>query len=79
MKYDVAQNDEGPLRKTLAENQTKNGKSREKAQTSKVNAVDVPADLPTAEKHPGLNERITNLEAHLAVKYGTCYRPRFPL
>jgi hypothetical protein len=63
MKFDIAQNDEGPLRKTILDPSKQKGKQR-------ANVVDVPPDVPTADKHPGLDERLANMESHLAVKYG---------
>jgi uncharacterized protein YfdQ (DUF2303 family) len=66
MQFDIAQNDEGPLKKTLVENQPHKGKdTRQRAVT-----IDIPKEIPTSERNPGLDERLKNIEAHLAVKYG---------
>ncbi|KAI0088126.1 hypothetical protein BDY19DRAFT_994532 [Irpex rosettiformis] len=72
MKFDVAKNEDGPLRKTVHANvkQEESGQSgqdngREKAEGgSKVKEEDV-----GAERYPGLDERLKNLEEHLAVRY----------
>jgi hypothetical protein len=63
MKFDIAKNEEGPLRRTLtaevkAENQIP---TDERADGS---------SLVTAKRHPGLDERLKNLETHLAMRYG---------
>ncbi|THH12676.1 hypothetical protein EW146_g7472 [Bondarzewia mesenterica] len=53
MKFDVARNEEGPLRRTV-----------------KVAPQPVHADVDVlSDKHPGLDERLRNLEEHLAVRY----------
>ncbi|KAN0132028.1 hypothetical protein V8E53_010065, partial [Lactarius tabidus] len=62
MKFDIAKNEEGPLRRTL---------------TAEVKAENqIPTDeraggssLVTANRHPGLDERLKNLETHLAMRY----------
>ena len=63
MKFDIAKNEDGPLRRTL------------KVEMKKEN--NCPADKTiegghsvTASRHPGLDERLKNLETHLAVRYG---------
>ena len=66
MKFDIAKNEEGPLRRTL---------------TAEVKAENhIPTDeradgssLVTASRHPGLDERLKNLETHLAMRYGTLF------
>jgi hypothetical protein len=72
VQFDIAQNDEGPLKKTVAEHQGRKGKQKEKQPPV---AVDVSPDVPTAERHPALDERLRNVETHLAVRYGgrLCY------
>ncbi|KAI0048282.1 hypothetical protein FA95DRAFT_1517697 [Auriscalpium vulgare] len=55
MKFDVARNEEGPLRRTMKVEE-------------KDSAHDVEGRV-TAQRHPGLDERLKSIETHLAVKY----------
>jgi len=59
MKFDIAKNEEGPLRRTLKKNE--NNRT-----TDKIAEGD---HLVTASRHPGLDERLKNLETHLALRY----------
>src|SRR5882762_494467 len=59
MKFDVARNEEGPLRRTM--------KTELKELASKRSEES--EDGLTAQRHPGLDERLHNLETHLAVRY----------
>jgi hypothetical protein len=66
MKFDIAKNEEGPLRRTLtvevkAENHTPTDERADKS------------SLVTASRQPGLDERLKNLETHLAMRYGTLF------
>ena len=66
MKFDIAKNEEGPLRRTLT--------AEVKAENH--NPTDERADgssMVTASRHPGLDERLKNLETHLAMRYGTLF------
>jgi hypothetical protein len=66
MKYDIAQNDEGPLRRTVKTGaQTATGKSQPNS-----SAPPLVSDAPSAARHPGIDERLKNVEAHFAVRYG---------
>ncbi|KAI0001364.1 hypothetical protein BJV74DRAFT_794230 [Russula compacta] len=62
MKFDIAKNEEGPLRRTLKV-ETKNEDNR---RTDKITEGD---QSVTANRHPGLDERLKNLEIHLAMRY----------
>ena len=73
MKYDVVRNEEGPLRRTVKVHSTQvvvkddrnlNGKGKRKT-VDDEDGVDV-----GAERHPGLDERLKNIETHLSVRYG---------
>ncbi|KAF5355463.1 hypothetical protein D9758_006321 [Tetrapyrgos nigripes] len=86
MKYDVAKNEDGPLRRTVkltlrppAEPGASSSssasvvvKGKGKAQNTKE-AVAKPIvaveDPLTAERYPGLDERLGNIESHLAVRF----------
>jgi hypothetical protein len=60
MKFDIAKNEEGPLRRTLkVEMKDENNRPTDKGD-----------HLVTANRHPGLDERLKNLETHLAMRYG---------
>ncbi|KAF9268825.1 hypothetical protein L218DRAFT_994645 [Marasmius fiardii PR-910] len=83
MKYDVAKNEDGPLRRTMkkrnasgndlsqASSSTPKGKGR--AQNKERNASNLErlsqSEASLAERHPGLDERLLNIENHLAVRY----------
>ncbi len=64
MKFDIAKNEEGPLRRTLKVE----AKDGDKMPSDKSVEGD---SLVTASRHPGLDERLKNLETHLAMRYGT--------
>lgn len=63
MKFDIAKNEEGPLRRTLkVEMRNENNRPADK---------NIEGDHSvTASRHPGLDERLKNLETHLAMRYG---------
>jgi len=72
VKYDVAKNEGGPLRRTVKSELADAGVSqlsaekKGKASTSLLGQ----GHEPTLQRHPGLSERFTNLEDHLVLKYG---------
>ena len=73
MRYDIAKNEEGPLRRTvgkaLAGGDVKGkGKTKEGLDAAGTAERDV-----TAERYPALDERLANAETHLAVRYGASF------
>lgn len=88
MKYDIAKNEEGPLRRTT--NTNANANTSDNASGLDATKCEVGEDMSanmgvgvgadgkesvTAERYPPLDERLKNLETHLAVRYGTyCLR-----
>ncbi|KAN0104014.1 hypothetical protein V8E52_011415 [Russula decolorans] len=62
MKFDIAKNEDGPLRRTLKV-EMKNGNNRPVDKTIEGD------HLVTASRHPGLDESLKNLETHLAMRY----------
>lgn len=71
MKYDIARNEEGPLRKTVyPKMKTENLGRGTDLDASKRTDINTAPGVPTAERHPALDERLNNVEAHFAVKYG---------
>lgn len=73
MKYDIAKNEDGPLRRTM-----KAGVLLAVDSTTSVkddpNGVVRPAeDYPSAERYPALDERLQNVEKHFAVRYGRSF------
>ncbi|KAH9944692.1 hypothetical protein B0H21DRAFT_694713, partial [Amylocystis lapponica] len=66
MKYDIAKNEDGPLRRTL-----KSGVRNSAAQGQKAdNREDGGTRTESAsDRHPGLDERLRNIETHLAIRY----------
>ena len=72
MKYDVAKNEGGPLRRTVKPEQPdEDTRDEPELEKGKGKARVIGDDTkPTLQRHPGLGERFTNLEDHLAVRYG---------
>ncbi|KAK7692346.1 hypothetical protein QCA50_003971 [Cerrena zonata] len=62
MKYDIAKNEDGPLRKTMKLSTDPDGNKQ-----SQQNIVR--DDIPTVGRYPTLDDRLKNVETHLAVKY----------
>lgn len=62
IKYDIAKNEEGPLRNTV--------RLEDVTFRSDPN-VQRDEDGLLSAQHPGLNGRVTDLETHLSIKYGT--------
>ena len=81
MKYDIAKNEEGPLRRTVlaaAVHETGrmdggegDDKGKGKVREDAGSGLPVVSRPVTGENHPGLDERLRNIEAHLAVRYGS--------
>lgn len=70
MKFDVAKNEDGPLRRTV---NAKNSEERQGAVSQDGSHMESSSSgraEATANRHPGLDERLRNLEEHLAVRYG---------
>lgn len=66
MKFDIAKNEEGPLRRTI--------KVETKNESNRLTDKTIEGDRSvTASRHPGLDERLKNLETHLAMRYGKIY------
>ena len=70
MKYDIAKNEDGPLKKTMKSMIPPAGTSTDRTKKRLGSSVHSSTSPVTLEKHPGLAERFENLENHLAVKYG---------
>ncbi|KAG6885773.1 hypothetical protein C0993_009878 [Termitomyces sp. T159_Od127] len=72
IKYDIAKNEEGPLSRTMHSSETRDsGKGKQKAKEEQPSSPELEQDW-TASKHPGIDERLRNIEAHVAVRYGRC-------
>ncbi|KAF8636790.1 hypothetical protein AX17_003268 [Amanita inopinata Kibby_2008] len=71
MKYDIAKNEDGPLKRTVkgADAVNADQKTERKHETVSVGARDDVAMSLVSEKYPALDERLGNLEKHLAVRY----------
>ncbi|KAL5507108.1 RPS8A [Sanghuangporus vaninii] len=68
IKYDIAKNEDGPLRRTMKRSQG-NGESNE---THPQHSLTMPRDgslEPDAKNHPGTAARLETIEEHLAVRY----------
>ncbi|KAI0266659.1 hypothetical protein BC834DRAFT_823435 [Gloeopeniophorella convolvens] len=62
MKFDIARNEEGPLRRTVKVETKEEGRP---APDKRAQA----GDEVTARRYPGLDERLSNLETHLTMRY----------
>ncbi|KAG5650382.1 hypothetical protein H0H81_012424 [Sphagnurus paluster] len=75
MTYDIAKNEEGPLSRTMhgesVEEIDKVGnKGNSKMDEAQLAKIQAQGDAGwTKEQHPGLDERLSNIETHLAVRY----------
>lgn len=68
MKYDIAKNEDGPLRKTMKTSPEANKLALSRSREHITND-----GVPTVMRYPGLDERLNDIETHLSVKYGaTC-------
>ncbi|KAF9070380.1 hypothetical protein BDP27DRAFT_1323948 [Rhodocollybia butyracea] len=81
IKYDITKHEDGPLRRTMrnrdstvvpSTSSTAKGKAKAVASSPKTENAEtetkVLLDL-ASERHPGLDERLTNIETHLSVRY----------
>ncbi|KAJ4464617.1 hypothetical protein C8J55DRAFT_267710 [Lentinula edodes] len=82
IKYDIVKNEDGPLRRTmrshdvsgsttttvLPSTSTYKGKARATAFKNEKAEATVVKDL-SSERHPGLDDRLINIENHLAIRY----------
>ncbi|KAI0675395.1 hypothetical protein C8Q78DRAFT_966200 [Trametes maxima] len=70
MKYDIAKNEDGPLRRTLKSEpgDANSGTSRSTTHGS-GDSTGLTNDYPSAERYPALDERLQNVEKHLAIRY----------
>ncbi|KAI0929948.1 hypothetical protein AcV5_006779 [Taiwanofungus camphoratus] len=73
MKYDIAKNEDGPLRRTLKSSVAPGASSTNSPEKPKhpegSGAIESTVYVPTAERYPALDERLGNIETHLAVRY----------
>jgi hypothetical protein len=78
MRYDIAKNDDGPLRRTKAKKgDSQQSTSQQSSNTRPGGEVVLLNDEDALPKHhPGADERLSNIEAHLAVRYGQYFRCR---
>ncbi|KAI9067269.1 hypothetical protein FKP32DRAFT_1563904 [Trametes sanguinea] len=70
MKYDIAKNEDGPLRRTLKSGVS--GDAEPSVKATRDNAAPSLEAVPTAQRYPALDERLQNIERHLAIRYGRC-------
>ena len=75
MKFDVAKNEGGPLRKTVSTIANSEALEAAGGKTGRVKTNDADdlkreeEDIST-ERYPGLDERLRDIEEHIAVRYG---------
>ena len=77
MKYDIAKNEDGPLRRTVKHPDMRGTEGKNQEEASKppgVLTLEKDGQDLESKRHPGLDERIANIEAHLSVRYGQCLR-----
>ena len=65
MKYDIAKNEDGPLRRTLKSGAPANTEPAPSTSKSGVNGA--AENMPSADRYPGLDERLQDIEKHLAL------------
>ena len=70
MKYDIAKNEDGPLKRTMKAAEAR-APEQPREKTSTATEEDV-AMLLTPARYPSFDERLANIEKHLAVRYGSC-------
>lgn len=70
MRYDIAKNEEGPLRRTVGKTFSDGDGKRKSKMKEEHNSLNVEEKDISAERYPGLDERLVNAETHLAVRYG---------
>ena len=68
MKYDIAKNEDGPLRKTMKP--VDRNSPGAKVEIKQEDDATRDNNQLTAERHPALDERLRNIETHVAVRYG---------
>ncbi|KIJ49695.1 hypothetical protein M422DRAFT_96744, partial [Sphaerobolus stellatus SS14] len=68
MKYDVAKNEGGPLKRTIKSEQVEEQAGLDRKGKGLATAFD-DTQKHNLQRHPGLTERFANLEDHLAVRY----------
>ena len=76
VKYDIAKNEDGPLSRTvkpleptgIAKGNHTSEESGSHMDTK--SGVGQTQDDLTSDRHPGLDERLSNIENHLAIRYG---------
>ena len=69
MKYDIAKNEDGPLKRTIKRSVTETDKDISGSQSLGI----LKGDEVIAEAHPGLAGRFKDIEDHLAVRYGKSF------
>ncbi|THH03986.1 hypothetical protein EW145_g5854 [Phellinidium pouzarii] len=70
MKYDIAKNEDGPLKRTMKQFGKSGGDDHPSSNNGKVAGMSMEVKsstrVPTVERHPGLSERFASIETHLA-------------
>ncbi|KAI0775812.1 hypothetical protein BD413DRAFT_531765 [Trametes elegans] len=69
MKYDIAKNEDGPLRRTLKTGATGAPESNAASRANVDSAASASQSYPGAERYSALDERLQNVETHLAIRY----------
>ena len=77
MKYDIVRNEDGPLKRTMKVSETKGTEKGKSAAIFSAGTEDDAAMSSTPKKHFGLDERLNNIEKHLAVRYGFVFMSNF--
>lgn len=71
MKYDIAKNEDGPLKRTLRRKHEDDDEGEDSREKQKARVQDVDSSSPTI--HSGIEERLVNIEKHVSVRYGRRY------
>jgi len=69
MRYDIAKNEEGPLRRTVKSHTQADARKDTNKGKQRVADLEEEEGCLTA-RHPGLDGRLADLETHLSIRYG---------
>lgn len=70
MKYDIAKNEDGPLRRTLKNDHVTSEQAASGTSQGRGSMATSADSEAAPERYPALDERMRSVETHLAVRYG---------
>ncbi|KAF9010725.1 hypothetical protein BDQ17DRAFT_1346799 [Cyathus striatus] len=70
MRYDIAKNEEGPLKRTMKmDEEGSPSQAKQPIERPVVAGAEPMDETVTASQYPAINERLGNVESHLALRY----------